>query len=164
LINVDIRYAIPDDVEDIIDLLAEVTAELLWLGTEPGFDREQRRTRILDAIGRADETPFWVARDGDLLVGSIGVFYHKHAGLAVGMFVRASYRGRGIGKALLERTFTWARQRGVAALSLHVFPHNHAARALYRKTGFREIERFERDVTRRTGEVWDAILMRKDFA
>ena len=52
---------------------------------------------------------------------------------------------------------------GAKALSLHVFPHNEAAIALYRSAGFVEIERFERDVTRQTGEVWDTIFMRKEL-
>ena len=161
--SVAIRYALPDDVEEMVDLLAEVAAERLWTGTEPGFDRKRRRANMLDAIARPNETPVWIARDGDALVGSIDVFHHKHAGLTIGMLVRSSHRRRGIGQALIERSFTWAREHGVAALSLHVFPHNEAARRLYRKVGFREIERFERDVTRQNGEVWDAILMRKEF-
>lgn len=162
--KIEIRYAVPDDVEHIIDLLDEVAVERLWIGTEPGFNRERRRAQILDAIAHPDETPCWVARDGDVLIGSIDVFHHQHAGLTVGMLVRASHRRRGIGEALLEYTFTWAREHGVAALSLHVFPHNKAARALYKKAGFREVERFERDVKRQSGEVWDVILMRKEFA
>jgi len=46
---------------------------------------------------------------------------------------------------------------------LHVFPHNEAARTLYEQNSFWEVERFERDVTRQSGEVWDTILMRKEF-
>lgn len=162
--KIEIRYVVPDDVEHIIDLLDEVAVERLWIGTEPGFNRERRRAQILDAIAHPDETPCWVARDGDVLIGSIDVFHHQHAGPTIGMLVRASHRRRGIGEALLECTFSWAREHGVAALSLHVFPHNKAARALYKKAGFREVERFERDVKRQSGEVWDVILMRKEFA
>ncbi|MEO6835514.1 MAG: GNAT family N-acetyltransferase [Candidatus Tumulicola sp.] len=162
--SIEIRYAHPGDVERILDLFEEVAAELRWIGTEPGFDRERKRASFLDAIARPNETPFWIASHDDVLVGSISIFHHEHAGLTIGMLVRASWRRRGIGKALLERSCTWAGEHGLPALSLHVFPHNDAARALYRKAGFREIERFERDVTRKSGDVWDSILMRKDFA
>lgn len=160
----DIRYAVPADVDDILDLFEEVAAELLWIGPEPGFDRERRRVVFLDDMRHPDETPIWVARDrGDALAGSLSIFGHRDAGLAIGMLVRASYRRRGIGQALIDRSFEWAGAHGVAALSLHVFPHNHAARALYEKAGFTEIARFERTVTRQTGEVYDSILMRKKF-
>ena len=161
---IEIRYARPSDVEPILDLFEEVADELLWIGPEPGFDRDRKRASFLDAIARPDEFPFWVARDGTALAASLNIFHHEEAGLAIGMLVRSSYRRRGIGQALIERSFAWAREHGVVALSLHVFPHNLAARALYQRTGFHEIERFERDVTRQTGDVWDSILMRKDFA
>ncbi len=160
---IEIRYARPGDVEAILDLFEEVAAELLWIGPEPGFDRDRRRASFLDAIARPDEFPIWVAREGTVLAGSLSIFHYGQAGLAIGMLVRASYRRRGIGQAMIEHSFTWARDHGVGALSLHVFPHNLAARALYQRTGFREIARFERDVTRQTGDVWDTILMRKDF-
>ncbi|HEY5427375.1 MAG TPA: GNAT family N-acetyltransferase [Candidatus Tumulicola sp.] len=162
--SIEIRYARPRDVEQILDLFEEVADELLWIGPEPGFDRDRKRASFLDAIARPDELPFWVACDGAGLAGSASIFHHAEAGLAIGMLVRASYRRRGIGQALIERSFTWARDHGVGALSLHVFPHNLAARALYQKAGFREIDRFERDITRQTGDVWDTILMRKEFA
>lgn len=161
---IEIRYALPSDVEAILDLFEEVADELLWIGPEPGFDRDRKRASFFDEIARPDDIPIWVARDGTALAGSLSIFHRVEAGAVIGMLVRPSYRRRGIGQALIERSFAWARDRGVGALSLHVFPHNLAARALYQRTGFREIARFERDVTRQTGDVWDSILMRKDFA
>jgi putative acetyltransferase len=43
-----------------------------------------------------------------------------------------------VGTALLSEAIRWAREVGVEKLSLSVYPHNAAARALYRKFGFRE--------------------------
>jgi ribosomal-protein-alanine N-acetyltransferase len=161
--DLEIRYARAEEADDLLDLFEEVAAERRWIGTEPGFDRERTRAAFLEAIARPDETPFWIARSGGLAVGSLSVFHHVHAGLTIGMLVRAPYRRHGIGQALIDRVFAWAREHRVRELNLHVFPHNQAARALYEKAGFREIERFERDVVRQSGEVWDAILMRKEF-
>lgn len=159
----EIRYATPDDVDAILDLFEEVASERLWLGIESGFDRERKRAQFLEAIAQPDTTPFWIASDGGAIAGTLSLFEHPNAGLAVGMLVRRSHRRRGIGTALMECSFAWCRERGVTALSLHVFPHNAAARALYTATGFREIERFDRDIRRQNGEVWDSILMRKEF-
>ena len=161
--DLEIRYARAEETDDLLDLFEEVAAELRWIGTEPGFDRARKRGAFLEAIARPDETPIWIVRSGGLAVGSLSVFHHPHAGLVIGMLVRARYRRHGVGQALIDRVFTWAREHRVRELHLHVFPHNEAALALYRKAGFREIERFERDVVRQSGEVWDAILMRKEF-
>jgi GNAT superfamily N-acetyltransferase len=161
--DLEIQYAHPEEVEELLDLFEEVAAEGIWIGTEPGFDRARKRENFLQKITRPDETPLWIARIRGEAVGSLSVFHHRCAGLAIGMLVRAGYRRQGIGQALINRVCSWAREHGVKELNLHVFPHNDAARMLYGKAGFREIERFERDVTRQSGEVWDTILMRKEF-
>jgi ribosomal-protein-alanine N-acetyltransferase len=55
--------------------------------------------------------------------------------------VRAGYRRRGIGAALLERVLEEARRRKANAAFLEVRSTNHAAQALYEKSGFRAIAR-----------------------
>jgi ribosomal protein S18 acetylase RimI-like enzyme len=65
---------------------------------------------------------------------------------------------------LLEQLIGWARERGSPHLSLLVFPHNERALALYRKFDFVEIDAQAAQIARRSGEAWDAILMRKTLA
>jgi [ribosomal protein S18]-alanine N-acetyltransferase len=55
--------------------------------------------------------------------------------------VRAEYRRRGIGDALLGRVLQEARSRKVKAAFLEVRSANRAAQALYEKSGFRAIAR-----------------------
>jgi ribosomal-protein-alanine N-acetyltransferase len=55
--------------------------------------------------------------------------------------VRAEYRRRGIGAALLERVLHEARGRKANAAFLEVRSANRAAQALYEKSGFRAIAR-----------------------
>ena len=55
--------------------------------------------------------------------------------------VRSGYRRRGIGAALLERVLAEARLRKAKAAFLEVRSANHAAQALYEKSGFRAIAR-----------------------
>lgn len=72
-------------------------------------------------------------------------------------FDRALYRARlesRVGDDAHPAACSWPR-------STH--GHNDAAIALYRATGYVEVERFPNDVTRRSGEVWDTVLMRKSF-
>jgi GNAT superfamily N-acetyltransferase len=46
-------------------------------------------------------------------------------------------RGKGIGRALLERAEAWARERGHRLMSLNVFLRNERARALYEQVGYK---------------------------
>lgn len=55
--------------------------------------------------------------------------------------VRAEYRRRGIGAALLNRVLDEARRRKANAVFLEVRSANHAAQTLYEKCGFRAIAR-----------------------
>lgn len=55
--------------------------------------------------------------------------------------VRAEFRRRGIGAALLNRVLDEARRRKANAAFLEVRSTNHAAQALYEKSGFRAIAR-----------------------
>jgi RimJ/RimL family protein N-acetyltransferase len=54
---------------------------------------------------------------------------------------------------------TWAEEAGAHKVTLQVWPHNEAARALYRKVGFVEEGLLRRHYRRRNGELWDAITM-----
>src|ERR1041385_596038 len=55
--------------------------------------------------------------------------------------VRSEYRRRGIGAALLDRVIQEARRRKATAAFLEVRSGNHAAQALYEKSGFQAIAR-----------------------
>jgi [ribosomal protein S18]-alanine N-acetyltransferase len=55
--------------------------------------------------------------------------------------VRAEFRRRGIGEALLNRVIEEARRRNANAAFLEVRSENRAAQALYEKSGFRAIAR-----------------------
>jgi ribosomal-protein-alanine N-acetyltransferase len=55
--------------------------------------------------------------------------------------VRSEYRRRGIGAVLLDRVLQEARRRKANAAFLEVRSANHAAQALYEKSGFRAIAR-----------------------
>jgi GNAT superfamily N-acetyltransferase len=56
----------------------------------------------------------------------------------IGMAVRQDYRGKGVGRRLLQALVETARADGVRALSLRVSPLNFA-RQLYESAGFRKV-------------------------
>jgi GNAT superfamily N-acetyltransferase len=61
-----------------------------------------------------------------------------HAGRVGGMWVEPAWRGRGVGRALLQEVFGWARARGLSCLGLWAPAHSPAAMAVYSRAGFRE--------------------------
>jgi len=57
------------------------------------------------------------------------------------LFVEASKRGRGVGRALLEALIDHMRHRGAGAVHLVVRPENERAKALYLAQGFEGVPR-----------------------
>ncbi len=82
------------------------------------------------------------AFDGDALVG-IATFIRethvkeRHKAHIYGVYVKASHRGRGLGRALMEKVLELARpQEGLDHVLLAVATTNVAAFELYRSLGF----------------------------
>jgi ribosomal protein S18 acetylase RimI-like enzyme len=72
--------------------------------------------------------------------------------------VAASWRGHGVGTALMTEAMRWGRLHGIEKIELSVYPHNGAAKALYRKFGFDEEGRLVRHEKKSYGYE-DEILM-----
>jgi RimJ/RimL family protein N-acetyltransferase len=81
-----------------------------------------------------------VVADGERVVGNLSasrVKYSKGKHRAhVGLGMLPEYRGKGVGRALLEEALGWARSQRVRKLSLEVIASNKRAVALYRSFGF----------------------------
>lgn len=151
-----VRTLAEPDLEACLDLFEAVAAEGRWLANEPPIDRPEVRARWRDLLATGEGT-LLVAEDGGPPAGLAAM-----VGLAspeLGMLVRAGRRHQGIGDALVRACLAWAARRGAREVVLHVFPHNAAAVALYRKHGFEERELVRAAYARRSGETWDAIRM-----
>ena len=146
-----VRPAEENDRRPLALLFAAVAEERL-IGAEPPVDVD-----ALAAEWQLDGT--LVAIAADELVGELRVEPSYFGYGEIGMMVAAAWRGRGVGTALVDAAIDWARERGLHKLTLSVFPHNDAAVALYRKLGFAEEGRREKQVRRRNGELWDLIEM-----
>jgi len=78
----------------------------------------------------------------------------------VSVYVGAKFRGRGIGRALLEALIRESEAGGVWTLQAGVFPENAASVALHRACGFREVGRRER--VGKLGGLWrDTVLLER---
>jgi GNAT superfamily N-acetyltransferase len=83
----------------------------------------------------------FLAVEAELVVGSTYGLRDQdrsEAGRVGGMWVDPAWRRRGVGGALLQAVFGWARERGLNRLGLWAPAHSPAALTLYRQAGFRE--------------------------
>ena len=156
--GVTVRPAREEDIDAMVDLLAAVAEEGRWIGTEAPVDRERRRRRYAEDLQR-DNTVVLVADAGGELVGELGLILARYGVADLGMLVAVGWRQRGVGSALLRAGIDWARQAGAHKIALQVWPHNRAAIALYERFGFQREGRLRRHYRRRSGELWDAIVM-----
>ena len=104
-----------------------------------------------------------VARDGDGVLGWAALSPTSrraaYAGVAeVSVYVAGAARGRGVGRALLERLVESARTGGLWTLQAGVFPENRASVGLHRALGFREVGVRER-IGRLDGVWRDVVLL-----
>jgi [ribosomal protein S18]-alanine N-acetyltransferase len=156
-----VRTLAEPDLEPCLDLFEAVAAEGRWLANEPPIDRHEVRARWIDLLATGEGT-LLVAEDGPAPAGiaaMVGLFSPE-----LGMLVREDRRRQGVGDALVRACVEWAVGRGAREVVLHVFPHNAAAIALYRKHGFEERGIVKDAYPRRNGEKWDAIKMVKALA
>ena len=161
-LSVRIRPAEEPDLDPIVDLAWDVAGEGQWIGAELPFDRQARRDRYVGLLASPDATVFVADASrsgGSPVVGEIVVSLAPFGVADIGMMVAKDWRGRGVGRALIEAGVQWAREAGAHKASLEVWPHNTAAIALYRRIGFVEEGRRRRHYRRRNGELWDALLM-----
>jgi RimJ/RimL family protein N-acetyltransferase len=155
---VTIREATLADVDRVLPLLVAVAGEGRWIGTEAPVDLDRRRQRMVEDIEGADAIILVAEADGEL-VGELGLHLARYGVADLGMLVAAGWRGRGVGAALLAEAIDRAGKAGAHKIALQVWPHNAAAIALYERFGFEREGRLRRHYRRRSGELWDAIVM-----
>jgi RimJ/RimL family protein N-acetyltransferase len=149
-----VRAARSGDARAMAQLMAAVAEERDGIATEPPVDIEQRAALF---AGSAAESVVAVA-DGQV-IGMLHVQVSRHGFGELGMLVDGSWRGRGVGSALVQAAIGRARGLGLHKLCLEVFAHNRAAIALYRKCGFVQEGRRVQQYRRASGELWDSIVM-----
>lgn len=154
-----VRPLTVDDLDQLLDLFVAVVDEGRWLGTEPPVDRDVQRERFAQALDQPESTASLVAVDGDVIVGHVGVHLERYGVAGLGMMVAEGWRGRGVGRALVDEAIASARALGAHKLALQVWPHNDIARRLYLRHGFEEEGVLRRQYRRRNGELWDAVVM-----
>jgi ribosomal protein S18 acetylase RimI-like enzyme len=147
-------------IEGLHECVAEVARERRFLSIVEGFTLDQSASWV--AADRVRANPFLVALDQDRVVGWCEVRRdllpgRAHTGM-LGMGLRAPYRGKGLGRQLLEQALQAARERGFERIELMVRSPNLRAIRLYSQVGFQEEGR-KRDAVRLDDGSEDEVMM-----
>jgi GNAT superfamily N-acetyltransferase len=132
--DISIREARPSDSPDIARLI-----------TQLGYpSTEKEIAQRISVISRLPEHITFVAEQDGGVVGLVGV-YMDYAleingayGRLMGLVVDESFRGRGIGKRLMEWIEGWLRDRGATRLTLTSGKQRIEAHGFYRTIGYEE--------------------------
>jgi phosphinothricin acetyltransferase len=146
-------------------------------------DWDQVRAIYLEGIATGNatfetEAPSWeswdeshsktcrlVAKDGNKILGWTTLSpvsgRHVYAGVAdVSIYISHSYKGRGIGTALLRSMIELSEKEGFWTLQAGIFPENTSSIKLHNKAGFREVGIRER--LGKMNGVWrDVVLLER---
>jgi len=109
----------------------------LWRNT-PGMGlnaTDDSRAGIERYLRRNPSTCF-VAEDGEEIVGAILAGHDGRRGFIYHTAVAIPFRGRGIGKALVDRAMTALEQEGINKAALVVFSKNESGNDFWEKLGF----------------------------
>ncbi|MEK7700375.1 MAG: arsinothricin resistance N-acetyltransferase ArsN1 family A [candidate division NC10 bacterium] len=116
--------------------------------------------------GRSPRHPVIVAENaaGEIVGwGSLNVFNAREAYRFVAdfsVYVERAWRGKGVGRVVLERLIELAREHGFHKMVLSAFPTNTGGMALYEKLGFRTVGIY-REQGQLDGQWADTIIMEK---
>lgn len=155
------RPAEPRDARPFQSFWRAIVAEGRYVRTEE-VNTPTRAYRARFRRSWTDREAQVVAVDGGRVVGHVFVQREVHPVTrhvaTLGIAVAADHRGSGIGATLMGEALRWARSVGVEKIMLSVYPHNHAAIALYRRFGFVEEGRLVGH-SRKSSGYEDEILM-----
>ncbi len=138
-----IRRIQVDDVPDFLALWAKVYSEGAFLSKGPPPE-----SLVLQVVERVvkEQIPNFVAIDVQELVGAVEVFPGSLCGFSdenadrrgyLGIQLALVYRGKGIGRKLMQAAIDDAKRYGFEVIELTVFQSNFAAIELYEKLGFK---------------------------
>jgi putative acetyltransferase len=125
------------DTPDALALIDELESYL-----EPQYPSESRHGYSVDKLLR-ENVAFFVVREDSEAAGCGGVqLYGTDYGELKRMYVRPRFRGRGLGRLMLEHLADHARRNGVGLLRLETGIYEKEAIGLYEGFGFERIPPF----------------------
>lgn len=145
------HVAVRDVKEEDVPLIKKFTVQTGWRDVPSSqkkeLDRDEfgkRLMEIFDALSKREHHKIFVAEDenhrflGYLFVGKgSNMLTGKDHGYIYDIFVKKEFRGKGIGKTLLNKAQSYCKKVGFSRILLMVSVENENAAGLYKKLGFK---------------------------
>jgi len=113
----------------------------LWNETFPKSTGHNEPESSIDRKVKANDGLFFVATDGDKIVGTILAGYDGHRGWLYSVAVDSSFRRRGIGSKLVRHAESVLAELGCPKLNLQVRATHSSVGGFYKSLGFQIEER-----------------------
>ncbi|AHE56123.1 GNAT family N-acetyltransferase [Sphingomonas sanxanigenens] len=155
-----------NDLEAMQRFAAELPEhDLLFLG------RDLRHPKVIEAWLRAiseGEIVSLLAEDQGRIAGTSAIIrdplgWSAHVG-EIRLLVAVDYRGKGVGRILLQETFRIALEMGLTKLTAQMTADQTAAIALFESLGFRGEAMLRNQVRDREGQLHDIAVLSHDVA
>lgn len=133
-----IDFASTDDLPQLVGLLAD----LFTLERDFGAERGKQLRGLQLILDHPAQGQLFVARDGVRVAGmanaliTISTAEGGRVLLLEDVIVDSEYRGRGLGRELVEHVLAWAMREDMLRVTLLTDRDNHAALAFYAKLDF----------------------------
>jgi len=136
--DIEINFATEQDLPHMVEMLAELFT--LESDFQPDPAKQLRGLRTI--LDEPELGKLFVLRVEGKVAGmanaliTISTAEGARALLLEDVIVRREYRGRGLGKQLIEHVLNWAKQRGMERVTLLADRDNRPALDFYSKQGF----------------------------
>lgn len=161
----DIRPATINDLKAITEIYNEaILTTTATFDTEPKTEAEQRDW-FADHGGKY---PILVAEQDDIIIGwaSLSQWSDRYAytdTAEISLYVKDGFRGRGIGRGLLEAIISEGEKTGLHTVIARIAEGNQESIHLHESIGFQHIG-VMREVGQKFGRILDVWLMQKFFS
>ncbi len=143
---------------DIEAAKAVIQQYLVWLGIDLSFQNIDEELADFPGKYRGPEGVFLVAKDGDRVVGCVGLRRMSPQVCEMKrLFVLDTHKGRGLGDALVREVINLATERGYSKMRLDTLSTMGKAQSLYWRHGFVEIPQYT------VNPIPGAVFMEKDL-
>lgn len=140
--SINFRKIEEKDNQDLANLIRVIFREFKI--DKPGTVYTDPTTDHLSEVFKKDGSVYWLAEEDGVLLGGCGIFPTE--GLPDGcvelvkFYLSAAARGKGIGKALMQKSIESAQHFGYNEVYLESFPELHTAIGMYEKAGFKRLD------------------------
>ena len=162
-----LRNATEEDAQILIDYLKVTCGETRYLVKEPEeitFTLEREKAFITQNNNSENDLLLLGFLDGKYvgncsLMGMATSRYKHRASMGIALYQK--YTGMGIGRAMIEKLFAVAKEKGFEQIELEVVADNERAIHLYKNMGFEIYGTFPNNMKYKDGTYADAYWMMK---